>query len=153
QAVRQARGQAGVARSVLLPNLNANLSETVEQLNLRATGLHFNAPIPGFTIPSVVGPFNFFDLRATLSQTVVDLTAMNNYRAATATAHANELSAEDARDLVVLAIGGAYLQVIAAKARVDAAHAQLETANSLFQQVSQQRQVGLVAQIDVNRSQ
>jgi outer membrane protein TolC len=44
------------------------------------------------------------------------------------------------------------LQVIAASARVQSARAQLETANSLYQQTSQQRSVGLVAQIDVNRS-
>jgi outer membrane protein TolC len=52
-----------------------------------------------------------------------------------------------------LAVGGAYLQVIAAQARVESARAQLETANALYQQTSQQRGVGLVAQIDVNRSQ
>jgi outer membrane protein TolC len=45
------------------------------------------------------------------------------------------------------------LQVIAAVARVDAARAQLETANALYKQTSEQRDVGLVAQIDVNRSQ
>ncbi len=153
QAVRQARGQARVARSSLLPNLNGNLSETVQQTDLKAFGLRLNSPIPGFSIPSVVGPFNYFDLRATLSQTLFDLTARNNYRSATETLRANELSVQDARDLVVLAVGGAYLQVIAARARVDAARAQLETANTLYRQTSQRRGVGLAAQIDVNRSQ
>jgi outer membrane protein TolC len=43
--------------------------------------------------------------------------------------------------------------VLAAKARVDAAQAQLDTANALYQQTLQQRNVGLVAQIDANRSQ
>ncbi|PYT35311.1 MAG: TolC family protein, partial [Acidobacteria bacterium] len=56
-AVRQARGQSRVARSALLPNLNGSLSETVQQLNLRANGFHFNVPrFAGFSIPSVVGP-------------------------------------------------------------------------------------------------
>ncbi len=118
-----------------------------------ASGVRFSSPVPGFSFPSVVGPFNFFDLRATLSQTVLDLTAWNNYRAAGENLRANELSAEDARDLVVLAVGGAYLQVIAAKAKVDSARAQLETVNALYKQTSDQRAVGLVAQVDVNRSQ
>ncbi len=152
QAVQQAHGETRVARSALLPNLNGNLSETVEQLNLQVVGLRFKSPIPGFSIPSVVGPFNYFDLRASLSQTVVDLTAWNNYRSATENLRANQLSGKDARDLVVLAVGGAYLQVITAAARVQSAHAQLETANALLQQTSQQRAVGVVAQIDVNRS-
>jgi outer membrane protein TolC len=151
--VRQAQGQNRVARSALLPNINGNLSETVEQLNLRASGLHFNTPaFAGFSIPSVVGPFNFFDLRASLSQSVVDMAARNNYRSAQENLSANQFSAKDARDLVVLAVGGAYLQVIAAAARVNSARAQVETANALYQQTSQQKSVGLVAQIDVNRS-
>ena len=153
QAVRQSRGQARVARSALLPNLNANLSENVEQLNLATAGLRFSSPVPSFSIPSVVGPFNFFDLRASLSQTVLDITALNNYRSAKEVTRANEFSADDARDLVVLAVAGAYVQVIASKARVDSARAQLETANTLFKQTSEQRNVGLVAQVDVNRSQ
>jgi outer membrane protein TolC len=152
QAVRQAHGQTRVSRSALLPNVNGSLSETVEQLNLQASGIRFHIPIPGVSIPSIVGPFNYFDLRATLSQTVVDMTAWNNYRAAKENLRANEMSASDARDLVVLAVGGAYLQVIAAAARVQSAGAQLETANALYRQTSEQRNVGLVAQIDVNRS-
>ncbi|HEY3131338.1 MAG TPA: TolC family protein [Acidobacteriota bacterium] len=151
QAVHQARGQSRVARSALLPNLNGNLTETVEQINLRATGLRFSSP--GFSPPTIVGPFSVFDLRVRLSQAVLDLTAWNNYRSAAEALHASELSAQDARDLVVLAVGGAYLQVIAAKAKVDATRAQLETANALYQQTSQKRTVGLVAQVDVNRSQ
>ena len=152
RAVQQAGGETRVARSALLPNVNGSLTETVEQVDLQAFGLRFNFPIRGFSIPTVVGPFNYFDLRASLSQTVVDLTAWNNYRSAAENLRANRLSANDARDLVVLAVGGAYLQVITAAARVESVRAQLETAKALFEQTSQQRTVGLVAQIDVNRS-
>jgi outer membrane protein TolC len=153
QAVRQAHGLSKVARSALLPNVNGDLSETVEQISLVTSGLHFKLPPSlGFSIPTIVGPFNYFDLRATLTQTVADMTAWNNYRSAKENLRGNELSARDARDQVVLAVGGAYLQVIAAAARVTSARAQLKTANALYQQTSQQRNVGLVAQIDVNRS-
>lgn len=153
QVVRQSRGQTRVARSALLPNLNANLSENVQQINLRAQGLRISVPIAGFSFPAIVGPFNSFDLRASLSQTVFDFTQLNNYRSARELQRSNEQFAEDARDLVVLAVGGAYLQVIAAKAKVDSARAQLETANTLLTRTSEQRNVGLVAQVDVNRSQ
>jgi outer membrane protein TolC len=152
ESVRQARGERKTARSALLPNLNANVTGVVQQLDLLASGLRFSSPIPGFSFPSIVGPFNYVDMRATLTQTVVDLTAWNNYRSAAEGLRANQLSAEDASDLVVLAVGGAYLQVIAAKAKVEATRAQLETANALYQQTLQQRNVGLVALTDVNRS-
>jgi outer membrane protein TolC len=49
-------------------------------------------------------------------------------------------------------VGGTYLQVIAAKARAESARAQLGTANALYQQTLDERGVGLVAQIDVNRT-
>ena len=91
----------------------------------RAEGLRFSSPIPGFGIPSIVGPFNYFDLRARLTQTVADMTALNNYRSAKETLRANQFFAQDSKDLVVLAVGGAYLQVIAARARVESAKAQL----------------------------
>jgi outer membrane protein TolC len=152
-AARQAQGQSQVARSALLPNLSGNLTETVEQINLRASGIKFRSPIPGFVFPTIVGPFNVMDARASLTQSIFDMTARNNYRSANEVYHANQFSARDARDLVVLAVGGAYLQVIATKERVKSAHAQLDTANALYQQNSQKRGVGLVAQVDVDRSQ
>lgn len=116
-------------------------------------GIRIQSPFSGASIPSVVGPFNYFDLRATLTQTVADMTAVNNYRSAQEIARANQHTAEDARDLVVLAVGGAYLQAIAAGARVASAHSQLETAAALYQQTLNRRKSGLLAQIDVNRSQ
>ena len=151
QAVRQAHGQTRVARSVLLPNLTGDLAETVQQTSLAAEGLKLK--IPGFNLPSILGPYNYIDLRARLTQTVVDLTAWKNYKSADESFRANQLSAQDSRDLVVLAVGGAYLLVIADKARVQSALAQLDTANALYQQASQQRAVGVVAQVDVDRSQ
>src|SRR5260370_5733724 len=59
---------------------------------------------------------------------------------------------KDARDLVVLAVGGSYLQVIAAKQRVVSEQAQLATAAALLDQASQQRAAGLLSETDVNRS-
>ncbi|MGA3040518.1 MAG: TolC family protein [Bryobacteraceae bacterium] len=153
QAMRQARGQARVARSSLMPNVNGYLRESVQQTNLEALGLRFNFHFPGISIPTIVGPFNYFDLRATLTQTVADLTALNNYRSAQELVKANEAALRDARDLVVLAAGGAYLQVQAAEARVRSAQAQIDTAQALFKQTKERRAVGLNPQIDVNRSQ
>jgi outer membrane protein TolC len=153
EILRQARGQRKVSRSVLLPNITGNVTAALEEINLRASGIRINIPFPGFQFPTVVGPFNYTDFRATLTQTIFDRTAIDNYRSTAAIMRADEFSITDARDLTVLAVGGAYLQTIAANARVDAARAQLDTANELYRQTSEQRDVGVVAQIDVNRSQ
>src|SRR5439155_14917717 len=101
-AVKQSRGQRTVARSALLPNVSADLTQTLQKINLAAFGLQFPSGTAGLTIPTVIGPYTNVDLRARLSQTVLDLTALNNYRAAAETARADELTVEDFRDLVVL---------------------------------------------------
>jgi len=153
QSVRQNRAQVTVARSALLPNVAAGLSETVAQTDLAAFGLRISVPLAGFRIPTVTGPFNYFTLQATLSQTVANLTTLNNYRSAKATARASEFSLEDAHDLVTLAVGGAYLQALAAQARVDAAQAQLDTANAVLHPSTEQHGHGVLAQLNVDQNQ
>ena len=150
QALRQARGQAKTVRSALLPNVSGDVADTEETFNLRSIG--FNFTFPGFALPTVVGPFNVLDVRGRLSQSIADFTAINNYRSAQQLVRASNFSAKDAQDLVVLAVAGSYLQVIAANARVDAARTQLYTADRLYQRAIQQLEFGKVAQIDVNRS-
>jgi outer membrane protein TolC len=150
QALRQAQGQSKVELSSLLPNLNGTINENVQTTDLKALGFRFN--FPGFNIPQVIGPFNYIDFRAHLSQTILDLTAMNNYRAASDVAKANRYSAQDARELIVLAVGGAYLQTIAAKARMASEDAQLQSANAVFDQSKQQFGQGLIAKVDADRN-
>ena len=145
QAVQQAHGQSRTARSALLPNINGDVAVTDETENLQTIGLTFK--FPGFSIPSLVGPFSYMDVRARLSQTVANMTELNNYRASKETLSANQFSVQDARDLVVLAVGGAYLQVLAAQARVEAARAEVDTANALYMQTTQQFNFGKAAAI------
>jgi len=152
RAVSQAQGQSEIARSALLPNVSGYLAENLAQTNLAAQGLRIHIPIPGFNFPTIVGPYNNIDLRGNVTQSVLDLTAWNNFRASSEQVRAAQLTARDARDAVVLAVCGEYLQIIATKERVASAHAQLDTATALFKQTQQKRQVGLSPQIDVDRS-
>ena len=152
RTVRQAQGQSEIARSALLPNVSGYLAESLQQANLAAEGLRIHIPIPGFSFPTIVGPYNNIDLRGNVTQSVVDLTAWDNFRASSDEVHAAQFSARDARDAVVLAVCGEYLQIIATSERVASAHAQLDTATALFQQTQQKRAVGVAPQIDVDRS-
>lgn len=151
QTLRQSAGQVKYSRSALLPNVNGAVNETIEKVDLATFGLRFT--FPGFHVPTVVGPFNYLQLQASLSQSVANLTAVNNYRSARATARADQYSLDDARNLVTLAVGGAYLQVLAAQARVDAAEIQLKTANAVFQQSSGQHAEGVLGKLNVDQSQ
>jgi outer membrane protein TolC len=150
QALRQAQGQSRAALSSLLPNLNGTVNENVQTTDIRAEGFRFT--FPGFSFPAVLGPFNYIDFRAHLSQTFLDFTAINNYRSARDVANANRYSAQDARELIVLAVGGAYLQTIAAKARMTSEEGQLQSANAGYDQSKQQNEQGLIAKVDADRS-
>ena len=149
-AVRLAEGQSQVARSALLPNVSGYLAETIQQISLQAEGFRFT--IPGFAIPATIGPFNNIDMRGSVSQSIVDLTAWNNYRSSREVYRASRFAAQDAREMVVLAVCGTYLQVIATKERATSAHSQLDTATALYQQTLQKRTVGVATQVDVGRS-
>jgi outer membrane protein TolC len=149
-AADQARGRQTIAKSALLPNVTADFSAAGQQVNLGALGVRIN--IPGVPFDDVVR-FNVVDLQTRLSQTVVNLATMNNYRAAQETLRANELSIEDSRDLIVLSVGGAYLESLAVRARLEATRAQVETAISIHQKTVEQQAAGLATPLDVNRAQ
>jgi outer membrane protein TolC len=150
-ATRQARAQREEALSVLLPNISAYALVTEQQVDLAAFGFTFQ--VPGFSIPTVVGPFHYSDVRAVLTQNVWNLTARRNLQASEQSVKATKYSAQDARDLVVLAVTGGYLSIIAASARVDSAHAQVAAAQALYQQAADRHNAGVAARIDVTRSQ
>jgi len=147
-SVAHARGAQWIALSQMLPNINGRVSETREKINLEAFGF----PLPA-GIPPVVGPFNVFDARVSLSQAILDLGALNNTREERHNVAAAEYTYKGARDIVVLVSANAYLQALAAEARSASARAEMETADALSRQASDLRQSGIVAGIDVLRAQ
>jgi outer membrane protein TolC len=150
----RAQGQNIVARSVLFPNFSGGLNETARQIDLQSFGFNFKfPPSTGINFPAVVGPFNYFDLRAYLSQRVADVNAIRNYQSAREGQRAAELSAADSREIVVYVVTQAYLQVLAQAARVDSAKVQVDSAQAIFQQAADRFNAGLSAKIDMTRSQ
>lgn len=144
--VEQARSQRMEARSQLLPTLNAAISEELERANLRTMGVE----TPQF--PTAV-TFNFYDARAArLEQSVVDLVRVENLHSATEAVHAAINGARNARDLIVLAVAGSYLQLVASEARIQAAEAQVESARAVYQQANDRRMAGLAPAIDADRA-
>ena len=149
QDVRTARGQRWQELSALLPNLTASSYVDASQVDLAEFGFSFKFPSSaGFSIPSIVGPFAYFDSRAYLTQSLFDLRAINNERSAAQMLKSTQYSYKDARDLVILAVGNTYLQVIADEARVETAAAQVKTAQALYDQASDQVNAGTSPAID-----
>jgi outer membrane protein TolC len=133
----------------LLPDVNASISQTVEQINLRALGLKI--PIAGF--PTIVGPFGVQDARGTISQRLFDWSSVEYLRASNERVKASQASYKSSRDLVVLAVANAYLQVIADSSTIESQQAQLSTSQALYQRAHDQVLAGVAARIDELRAQ
>lgn len=145
-----ARGQRWEQLSALLPHATASPYVAVSKINLNELGISFT--IPGVTIPASVGPFSYFDARATVGQSLFDWKAINNSRAAAQAVKSSEYTYKDARDLVVLAVGFTYLQAIADEARIETADAQVKTAQALFDQATDRVTAGTSPAIDALRA-
>jgi outer membrane protein TolC len=153
-----ARGQRWRELSNLLPNIGGNAVENVETESLAAIGFNKLEPFfssPGTTtkLPAVIPAFNYFDLRASLSQSVFNFKYLQQERAATENTKVADFDYKDARELVVLAIGNAYLQAISDAARVETAEAQLTTAQTLYTRAVDRQKAGVSPAIDALRAQ
>ncbi len=141
-----ARGQRMSQLQALLPTVDASIKEAVMQVNLAADGLR----IPGF--PTMVGPFGFTDIRASLDWSLVNVNSLRNYLAVKHNFNAAQLTAQDARDLVILTVGNAYLLVLADESQVSSVEAQVGTAKVSLDQAVNSHQAGTAPLLDELRA-
>lgn len=141
-----ARGQQLEELQSLLPAVDASARVAVQQTDLQAEGLRG----PGF--PAIIGPYGNSDIRASLNWSLLNLSALQNYLAAKHNFAGSKLSVDDARDLVVLTVGNAYLACIADKSRIDQAQAQVDTSKISFNQASDNHTAGTAPLLDELRA-
>jgi outer membrane protein TolC len=144
-----ARGQRLLALSKLLPQVSAGASETVQQVNLGSLGLS-GSTVPG--IPTVVGPFSYSSVDASISQTLFSYEFIQRFRAARTAEQAAQLSYQDILDVVTLTVGNAYLKIIEASSRIQAQEAQVQNARALYDRAVDQVQAGTAPRIDATRT-
>lgn len=145
--IDRAEGARWQALSDLLPDINGGVTFSRQQVNLKAFGF----PLPA-GVPPIVGPFNIFDARVSLSQSIFDWSAITSARAETHRVASARHSYQSARDLVVLVTTNLYLNALATRARAESAEAQLGTAQALSDQAVDLRRAGVIATIDVLRA-
>ena len=141
-----ARGERLSQLQSLLPSVDFTAKEAAAQVDLPAEGLR----IPGF--PTIIGPFGYTDLRASLNWSLVNVASLRNYLAARHNFAAAQLSAQDARDLVVLTVGNAYLLVLADETQVSSVQAQVATAKVSLDQAVANHQAGTAPLLDELRA-
>ena len=136
------------ARAALLPNLSLTGSWVNRTFNPQTLGFQ----LPGLSLPSLVPPFNAYDGRARVTQTLFDLSSVSRVSAAR-----GQLNAADAERSAVIETAAqnvalAYTRAARAKAVVDARQADSALAAELVGLAVAQQQAGVSASIDVTRA-
>lgn len=156
ELIRQSESRATQARSALLPNFDASVSEQNAVRNLRAMGLDASAlgiTIPGFRFPAIVGPFNIFDVRVSGSQNVFDFSSIRRFQAAKVVIEATKADAQGTRNQVADQVAREYLSALRADAALETAQSNLDLSEALVKLATSQKAAGTGTGIEVTRAQ
>ena len=134
-------------RAEYFPKIDAFIAGQQQQVNLAAFGF---GGFPG--IRQVIGPFELFDARASLSQSILDYERRHNLRQSTETQRAAAFTNADIRELVALTAVDLYFQAVSSQSRVAATEAQLIRAKTLLDRAVDLKAAGVVPGIDVLRA-
>jgi len=133
--------------AALLPRVRVQSYANFQNRDLRAFGIS----LPG--VPEVVGPFSNYDFRVYGEQNLVDLQSYRGWKASERALDAGKMDYQDARDLIVRAIAGLYLNAQSAAARVDAAQSRVTASDVLYKLAKDRHDAGTATGVDVLRSQ
>jgi len=144
--------------NALLPNLSVHGETGLHQLNLRAGGFTPSVltkfgvpPDQAATYPYVVKVDSTIG-QVNLSQALFTWAGWDVWKAAKANQRAAYYASQSSRGLVVLNVGTAYLQALAASSQVDYAEALLKTDETLLYQAQEEHKAGTAANLDELRA-
>ena len=137
--VRQARG-------ALLPSLSFAAGWLNRDFNSKAQGISF----PG--VPTIIGPFNAYDARFRVSQTLLDFSGLARVRAARAQVTGSTAEGGAVSEGAAAGAALAYLRAARAAAQVTARQADSAVAGDLVGLAVAQKNAGVSAAIDVTRA-
>jgi len=145
EEIRQSKAQRLQAGSELLPHLDAGISQgRTGRMNLQAMG--FKTP------DYLIGPFNTFDARFRLMQTIFDLSAFSRFQAGNTVVKVKQYEEEFARQKVILEASLAYLATLQNQGRFEAAEANVQLAKRLLEQADHQHEAQIATGVDVARA-
>ncbi|MEZ5364315.1 MAG: TolC family protein [Bryobacterales bacterium] len=153
ELVEQTRQRRLQTRAALLPQLDSSISQQNIVRNLAAFGLRVQSPLPGFSIPSIVGPFNVFDARVTATQTIFDLAAIKRDQAARLQTEAARSGGADTRQQTTAAVARAYVSAQLAQQRYETAESDVALASELVKSAENRLKAGAGVRIEATRAQ
>jgi outer membrane protein len=145
----EARGFEKESLAGLLPNVSAAAYQANLTLNLAALGFQ-PGTFPG--IKTFIGPFNNFDARVRLQQTIFSLSAIRYYQAGRAGVRVAEMQEQLAREQVAIFTALTYLETLRSDRALLAANADVDLAQALLVLAQDQRTAGVATGVDVTRA-
>ncbi len=156
ESLKQSQAQADESRAALLPDFESYVQEENETNNLKAYGFQFPTlaipGVPGFSIPTFVGPFNVLDARASVNQTVFDFSSFRRFQASKVAVEATKSDNEGTRNQVTDQAARAYLAGLQAEAALETAHANVDLSEALLKLAQQQKEAGTGTGIEITRA-
>jgi outer membrane protein TolC len=152
EAVRQAEARSAQARAALLPDVSASFGARDQTVNLAAIGVRFAVPIPGFSFPTLVGPFTVIDGRVSATQTVFDFSSIRRLQASRSGVAASKSDATRVGDTVAGQVARAYMAALKGEADVEAAEANVELAEAVEKQAENQKAAGTGTGLEITRA-
>lgn len=152
ESLQQAQSRQAQARAALLPDLEGNLSYQNEVRNLNTAGIQFPS-IPGFHFPTIVGPFDVFDVRASVNQSVFDVPSILRYQASKTAVASAKSDNDGTRDQVTDQVARAYLAAVHSEALQETAQANVELSEALLRLARSQKEAGTGTGIEITRAQ
>jgi len=134
------------ARAGLLPSLSLSGSWANRNFNSKAQGISF----PG--VPTIIGPFNAYDGRVRVTQTLFDFSNLGRVSAAKSAVTAASAERSAVVEASAQNVALAYLRGVRAQAVVAAREADSSLAAELVGLAVAQQQAGVSASIDVTRA-
>jgi len=145
----QSEQDKNIARSELLPQASARISDEAQKVNLRAQ-FGGRAPFPGF--PQTLGPYQVFSAGPSFGGPVFDLTLWRRYQAAQRTWKASQASSLSTREQVILLVVSEYIGTLRAVANVQASQSRVDLAQALYDQAADLQKEGVGTGIDTLRA-
>ncbi len=142
ETIKQAEARKAESRGAFLPDLESSVNDQRQTTNLRAFGFSFAIPIPGFSIPNIVGPFSVFDARATASQSVLDFSSIRRYQASKVNVTAAESDYDVTKNQISDQVARAYLTVLRSDAARETAQANVDLSQALLELAQRQKDAG-----------
>jgi outer membrane protein TolC len=147
-----ANARVALAHSYRYPLLSFGISASNVTRNLGAEGFNFPTGVPNFTIPQSVGPFNIFDARIDMTETLFDLGAIRRSRAITAAFDAATSESTVNREAAAAQAAHDYLLALEADALVETAKQSLAHADDIMHRAQDRIDAGKASDAEIDRA-